>query len=187
MKLPHRVVVVGSTGSGKTCLAQKLAKLLGVAHVELDAIYWGPDWTRPRPDDFMARTLAALQTDGWVVDGYRREIQELVWKQADTVVWLNYPLPVVMKQLFLRTLKRVTRREVLWNGNTESWRKQFLSRHSLFVWAVRHTYRYRRAYRRFLQDPQRRHLQVIELRSWCQTHDWLDRLSKQHRGLLEVE
>ena len=62
-------MVIRSTGSGKTTLAHDLAELLDIVHIELDAIYWRPDWTPRDSEDFLARTKAALQTDGWVVDG----------------------------------------------------------------------------------------------------------------------
>ncbi|MPZ15785.1 MAG: hypothetical protein GEU73_15410 [Chloroflexi bacterium] len=44
-----RVVVVGTSCAGKTTLARRLARILASEHVELDSLYWGPEWT-PRPD-----------------------------------------------------------------------------------------------------------------------------------------
>ena len=38
-----RVVVVGTTCSGKTTYAGRLARALGAQHVELDALYWLPE------------------------------------------------------------------------------------------------------------------------------------------------
>jgi adenylate kinase family enzyme len=173
MPLPRRVVVVGVTGSGKTTLAQNLAELLGLVHIELDAIHWGPNWTEAKPKDMLARTSAALQADGWVVDGNYGTVRELVWGQADTVVWLNYSLPVILGRLWRRTVRRTVLREVLWNGNVESFREQFLSTQSLFVYAVRGKVKHGRRYRSLFQDPQYQHLQMIELRSPGQTRGWL--------------
>jgi adenylate kinase family enzyme len=46
-----RVVVIGSTGSGKTTFARRLADCLQSTHIELDAINWQPNWTaRPRAE-----------------------------------------------------------------------------------------------------------------------------------------
>lgn len=40
-----RIVVVGTSGSGKTNLARQLAQILDRACIELDALYWGLDAT----------------------------------------------------------------------------------------------------------------------------------------------
>ena len=62
-----RVVVVGTSCSGKTTLARRLARLLATEHVELDSLYWGPEWT-PRPD-FIPNVLTIAQQSRWVIDG----------------------------------------------------------------------------------------------------------------------
>src|SRR3712207_7517851 len=44
-QLPHRparVVVAGTSGSGKTTLAARIGRELGIPHVEIDALFHGP-------------------------------------------------------------------------------------------------------------------------------------------------
>lgn len=41
----RRVLVVGRSGSGKTTTARRIAGELGIPHIELDALHWGPDRT----------------------------------------------------------------------------------------------------------------------------------------------
>ncbi len=41
--LGQRIVVVGTTGSGKTTLAAQLALIAGCPHIELDALHWEPN------------------------------------------------------------------------------------------------------------------------------------------------
>jgi cytidylate kinase len=53
--LGSRVAVIGSTGSGKTMMARELAQRLGVTHVELDSLYWGPDWAAADVEIFRSR------------------------------------------------------------------------------------------------------------------------------------
>ena len=38
----RRIVVIGSSCSGKTTLAKQIAGELGIQHIELDAIHWMP-------------------------------------------------------------------------------------------------------------------------------------------------
>jgi hypothetical protein len=61
-----------------------------------------------------------------------------VWRPADTLVWLDLPLSLVMWRLLRRTLRRVTTQEDLWGtGNRESLRRSFFSRHSILLWALK--------------------------------------------------
>ena len=52
-------------------------------------------------------------------------------------MWLDYPLWVSLWHLLKRIVHRVSAKEILWQGNTESIRSQFLSRESLFLWAIK--------------------------------------------------
>lgn len=115
----RRVSVVGVSGSGKSTLARLLAARLGVPHVELDALYHGPDWTPSSDDEFLARVDAATAEGGWVVDGNYSTVRSLVWERVDTVVWLDLPRRTVMRQILGRTARRTLTREELWNGNRE--------------------------------------------------------------------
>jgi adenylate kinase family enzyme len=141
----RRVSVTGSTGSGKTTFARELASILGAPCVELDALNWGPNWTMVDEALFREKVDAATSGEAWVVDGNYggRGAQEIVWRRADTLVWLDPPLPVILARLWRRTVGRIRSGEELWGGNRESFRNTFLSRDSLFVWALK-TYRRRR-------------------------------------------
>ena len=46
----QRIVVFGTTGSGKSWLAERLATRTGLRVVELDRLYWGRAW-QPAPVD----------------------------------------------------------------------------------------------------------------------------------------
>ena len=131
--VPPKIVVVGTTCSGKTTVARRLAEQHGVPHVELDALHWGPNWSEPeRRGVPCARRERALGA-GWVADGsYHGKLGDLVLEQADLVVWLDPPLPTILGRVWARTLRRIRTREELWGGNRETWRGAFLSRDSLF-------------------------------------------------------
>ena len=91
-----RTVVIGIGGSGKTTLAKQLAAHYGLRHIELDALYWLPNWQIREVDDFRALVAQAVAHDQWVTDGNYRVVRDLVWGRATTVIWLNYPLWTVM-------------------------------------------------------------------------------------------
>ena len=87
-----RILILGGTGSGKTTLARELAAALQVPHVELDSLYFGPEFSTAPLPLLRERTSAAIAGDRWVTDGNKRAVRDLVWPRADTIVWLDYPL-----------------------------------------------------------------------------------------------
>ena len=169
----RRVVVIGTTGSGKTTLARELARAQGVVHVEMDAYRHGPNWAET-PDDEFCRLLAhALRDDRWVADGNYRVTRGVVWTRATAIVWLDYAFPLVFWRLFCRTLRRGILRETLWNGNKENLFEHFFTRNSLFLWAIKSHWLRRRTLPSELAEPQYAHLRVVRLRSPRAASRWL--------------
>lgn len=178
----ERISVIGVTGSGKTTFARALAAQLGCPHIELDNLYHRPNWTTLPADEFRARVQVTLARSGprWVVDGNYSEARPLIWPQADTVIWLNYHIGHIMWRLWWRTLRRVSTREPLWEAqNVETWRAQFLSRESLFLWAWNTYHRHRRDYPRLLAQPANAHLTVLRFKRPRQAQRWLENMPQQ--------
>jgi adenylate kinase family enzyme len=172
----RRIAVVGTTGSGKTTVAEEIARRLGLARVELDALNWGPNWTSAAEEVLRQRAAERISGDAWVVDGNYHVVRDIVWGRAATLVWLDLPFLVVLGRLFWRTLHRVMTREELWGSNRETWRAQFLSRDSLFLWLVKTHWRRRRQYSELLTRPEYAQLHVVRLRSPRAVRAWLDSL-----------
>jgi adenylate kinase family enzyme len=171
----RRVNVVGTSCSGKTTLARALAQRLGVPHVELDALFWGPGW-QPVPHElFRRRVSEAADRPGWVIDGGYSRVRDITWAHADTVVWLDYPLRVVLPRYLRRTAHRLRSGEEFWpgTGNRETARHLF-GRDSLWWWILSTHRGRRRQLTSQLRD--RPDLTVVRLRSARETHDWLKSL-----------
>lgn len=171
----RRIVVIGTTSSGKTTVARELSRRLQAPHVELDALYWEPNWTVAEPEVFRERVSNALKGDRWVVDGGYSKIRDLIWPNATDVVWLDYSLALKMRWLLWRTLRRSISGEELWNGNRERFRAAFMSRDSLFLWLLRTHWSRRRVFPQALKQPEHAHLRVVRLRSPRETKAWLAR------------
>jgi adenylate kinase family enzyme len=174
----HRFSVVGTSGSGKTTVASQIARRLGIPHVELDALHWEPGWTEAPLDVFRERVTQALDGDAWAVDGNYGKVRDIIWSRADTVVWLDYALPVIMGQLIWRTLRRSVTREKLWGSNRESLGRALFSRESILLWALQ-TYRRRREeYPVLLSRPEHTHLAVVHLHLPRDARAWLSSLTE---------
>ncbi|WP_421996116.1 hypothetical protein [Reyranella sp.] len=143
----RRVVVIGTTGAGKSRLAERLAEQTGLRVIELDALYWGRGWQPVPLDLFRYRVECETRDEGWIVVGNYGQVRDLVWSNADTLIWLDLPLSLVMWRLMRRTMRRAATGEELWGtGNRESFRTAFMSRQSILLWALKTHRRNRERY-----------------------------------------
>lgn len=159
--------MVGTSGSGKSTLARELAEILGVPHLELDAVHHQPGWAPLPTDEFRRIVAARAAAGGWVIDGNYGRVRDLVWARADTVVWLDLPKRTVMRQVVWRTLRRVALRRELWNGNRERWRNFFSmdKEESVIAWAWQTHAATRTKLEAAMADPANSHLRFVRLTS----------------------
>jgi adenylate kinase family enzyme len=149
-----RVVVVGSSCSGKTTFARELAAILGSPHVELDALHWDPGWVPKSEPEFSRLTDAATAAPRWVVDGNYRIVREIVWPRATSIVWLNLGFATVFARALRRTMRRSLTGEELYAGNRESLGRAFLSRESILLWVLQTYGRRQREFQSLKQGAQ---------------------------------
>jgi adenylate kinase family enzyme len=168
-----RVAVVGVSGSGKSTFASALSARTGLPLVELDALYWGPNWTPREHSDFRAAVARAVAGNAWITDGNYSSARDLVWSAADTLVWLDFGLPLILWRLLRRSFLRWSRRELLWGNNRERLWTHFVRRDSLFLWAVQTYPRYRRLYPALLNEASYQHLVLVRLHSPAEARRWL--------------
>lgn len=174
---PRRLCVIGVSGAGKTTLARRAAAILRVSHLELDALHWEPGWQEASTQLFRERVASATAAEGWTADGNYSKARDILWARADTLLWLDYSLPLVMVRLLRRTLARLLHREELWSGNRESLRMAF-SRDSIILWALQTHPKYRREFPDLLARPEYAHLTIRRLRSPREADAWLKDLSR---------
>ena len=184
-----RVSIRGTTGSGKTTLGYTLGQRLGLPVVELDAIYWLPNWQAKPLNQFRADVKAALDAcpRGWLCVGNYSHVQDLVLSQADTVLWLRLPFRVSFWRLCKRTVARAWTQKPLWEGNQnrKSWRQSFFSRNSILLYAITSRKMYVQNTLRSL-DATPRHAPVIELRSTKAVQRLLEELSQSQPAAPET-
>jgi adenylate kinase family enzyme len=153
-----RVAVLGTSGSGKTTFARRLAAAIGAPHIELDALNWQPGWrdlNSHDPEEFRRRVALAAAGEAWVSDGNYGRVRDLILARATHLVWLDYPRWLVMTRVFRRSLSRAMTGRELWpgTGNREQFSRWLDKEHPL-RWAWDTYSERRRRYRALFEDPE---------------------------------
>ena len=168
-----RIHIVGAAGAGKTTLARRLAAHLHCPHVELDALYWQPNWARTPAAHFQAAVLRALHSPAWVADGSYESVREQIWAQADHVLWLDYGAHVLAWRSFWRGVGNIVHHTDLWGtGNHESW-GWLLSRESIVVRSLAARQRMRADYATCWAHPRYGRRHFVYLPTPEATRRWL--------------
>lgn len=156
-------------------MAAELANRLDLVHIELDAIFHQAGWEALDDDEFLRRVDVATDVDGWTLCGGYGQIHELRAAKADTLVWLDYPRPLVTSRVIRRTIRRAITREELWNGNREplsnftSWDPE----KNVIRWSWVHFHAKREKYAQACDDGIWSHLDVHRFRSPAEADRWL--------------
>jgi adenylate kinase family enzyme len=64
-----RINVIGTSGCGKSTFSKQLSELLQLPYVQIDQVYWKPQWTEPTDVEFSPKLESAIAGDRWVLDG----------------------------------------------------------------------------------------------------------------------
>ena len=107
----RRVVILGSSGAGKSTYARALGEKLGLPVVHHDALFWRPGWVEPDPEPFRAAVAAAIAGDAWITDGnYVSRTFDLRLPRADAVIFLHQPRWLCVARILSRWIFAFGRR-----------------------------------------------------------------------------
>ena len=175
-----RINVVGTSGSGKSTFAGSLAEILAIPYLEMDAIFWGPDWAFPEDKELISKLSAALEGKNWVLDGNYTRTLPIKWENVDTVIWLDFNFLRTLYQAAVRAFSRVISQEELWpgTGSRETIRKLF-SRDSILLWTISTHGRNRKKFESYMNSPEFSHIKFIPLRSPLETENFLNNITSK--------
>ena len=100
----QRVLVMGSSGSGKSTFARRLSDMIGLPFVSLDALFWKPGWVKSDTAKFRERLTEVALQPRWIMDGnFPSHLVELRRDACDTVIWFDLP----RRSCMLGIMKRI--------------------------------------------------------------------------------
>lgn len=166
----EKIIITGTSGSGKTTLGKVLSKKLNIPCIDLDDLFWLPNWIRRPPEEFAHLVEEAGNQPAWIICGNQSKVHHLFWLKADTVIWLDLPLSLLFRRVFMRGIKQFKSSELICNGNRQTF-KQFIW---LLYWVISSYHRRRRKYKTFRKKTP--HLQWIHLKTEREVDSFLKNL-----------
>jgi len=162
-----RINIIGTTGSGKSTLAKALSEQMDYPYVQMDQLFWKPNWQETSDEDLFSKLTKALSDETWVLDGNFSRTNELKWDRVDTIIWLDFGYIRTLCQLVKRTIVRAISRQELWpgTGNKESFFKTFMTKDSILVWFIRSYHKNRIKYSELMRSTEYSHIEMIRLKS----------------------
>ena len=166
----ERVMIIGCGGAGKSTLARKLGEKTRLPVVHLDQIWWEPgNWQHLQKPEFDERLMAELEKPRWILDGNFNRTMELRLEACDTVIYLDYPRLVCLKNWIGRVIKNWGRHRP---DMTEGCNEWFDPEMAKWIWKFNKTKRPR--YYELLSKAHGKN--VVILKSRRQAQKFLDSL-----------
>lgn len=117
-ELGRRIAILGPSNSGKSTLANAIARQCGLPAIHLDQLHHlpGTDW-KPRPaGEFTALHDEAILGDAWVMDGNYSRCVPQRFRRATGIILLDISTPLSLFRYARRCLSGGTRAGALEGG-----------------------------------------------------------------------
>ena len=160
-----RINVVGTSGSGKSTFAKSIAKKFNAPYVQMDEIFWKPNWKESCDEEFFSKVEEVVSTDRWILDGNYKRTIPIKWKRVQMVVYLDLPFHVVLYRIIKRSLLRGIRKKELWHGNRESVFQHLFTSDSMILYTIRTFQKNRKKYTELFAREEYSHIKFVRLRN----------------------
>lgn len=89
-----KIAIIGATASGKTTLANKISKILGIPVYHLDQIGWKDNRVFATQVEIIEKVNKIINEPVWIIDGSmpRSKTLEMRIENADTIIFYDLPL-----------------------------------------------------------------------------------------------
>lgn len=176
-----KIVIVGSSSSGKTTLGKQLSSILHHPHKELDFFNWEANWTEADKEVFRQRVDEFTSKDSWITDGNYGRVQDLTIERSTLVIWLDYSLPLILSRFFRRSIRRSITKEELWNGNKETLKNSMWGKESLLAWILQVYQRNKERYEEMISENKSTKRKFLRFKNPKQTKEFVQKLEKLNK------
>lgn|SRR3989344_1455229 len=102
-----RIYILGTAGSGKSFLAQKLSEKLDIPRYDLDDIFWYKKYTKKTNKSRRKKALAKIAAKkNWILEGVYSSWTEHALRKADLVILLDIHIATLAWRILKRYLSK---------------------------------------------------------------------------------
>ena len=133
--MSRKIIITGTSCTGKTTLGKQLSKELSIVQIDLDDVHFLPNWVEKEDEQFIKEINDLVdELNEWIVSGsYQTVLKDTLWEKASVIVWLDYPLTLILRRCFIRTFRRIFYKEMCCGENYESF-SRMLFEENMFIW-----------------------------------------------------
>lgn len=103
--LGNKILIIGCAGSGKTTLANKISKILGLPLIHMDRFYWKANWEKVDDIEWQAAVKNLCEQNTWIMDGNYTTTLPQRLTHASSVIYLDTPRWKCLLRAFIRRFK----------------------------------------------------------------------------------
>ena len=101
----QKILVIGCCGAGKSTFSKKLHSILNLEIIHLDQYYHKPNWEEAEEDEWKKIVNSLVQKPSWIMDGNYGGTFDVRFKEADTIIYLDYSTILC----FWRVIRRIVK------------------------------------------------------------------------------
>ena len=100
-----RIIIIGSSGGGKSTLARQLGDITGLPVIHLDKEHWNPGWVETPKDIWQEKVKELLKGEQWIIDGNYGGTMKIRAEAADTIIYLDFNRFICLYRVIKRRLQ----------------------------------------------------------------------------------
>ena len=102
LRRSRRILVLGSSGAGKSHLSRALAGILGIDAIHLDDHFWQPDGQPCGDREWREIVKELAARESWIMDGTYERSLDLRMPRAEAIVLLECPSELCLERVLRR-------------------------------------------------------------------------------------